>query len=426
MTDETSDTFLRNIAGGSSWGENPKRIGVAVSGGSDSMALLELLTHWAGENGVELRAATVDHGLRVEAKEEAAFVAAFCAGRGIRHDVLTWDGWDGTGNLQAEARAARYRLLADWAREAHVDAVGVAHTANDQAETFLMRLSRSSGVDGLSAMEHSFLRHGIRFVRPLLGQTREVLRDYLRRHDVAWVDDPSNSDTRFDRVKAREAFEALRPLGISERTMTASTRHLSMATAALQHYAIQEAKAHVVEDRGDLILPRMMDIPVEIERRLVVGALQYIGGDPYPPRSAALVEMEIGLTEAGKHTLAGCVITREGDATRFTRELQAVADVKAHTELFWDRRWKFDGPHEVGLEVRALGEDGLRLCPDWRETGMPPASLLASPGIWRGEELIAAPIAGLANGWQARVTKFPEFLREISSEPLTIRQKVRD
>lgn len=409
MSERNSDGFLRHNVGGCFWGRKPKRVGVAVSGGSDSMALLELLTHWAKENEATIKAVTVDHGLRPEAKDEAAFVAKFCAARDISHDVVTWQGWDGSGNLQAEARDARYKLLADWARETHVDIVAIGHTANDQAETFLMRMARSAGVDGLAAMEREFMRNGIRFARPLLSHPRAELRAYLSRHDLTWIEDPSNADTRFDRVKARAAFEALRDLGISERTITSSTHNLSMGASALHQYTWQEAKRCVEEDRGDLIVTTGPELHVEIERRLTLAALQFIGGERYPARKSALGEMKVGLHEAGKHTLAGCLITRDGYRLRFTRELNAVVDVVAHTELFWDRRWSLDGPHEAGLEVRALGEAGLSKCSDWRETNMPRISLLASPAVWRGDELVAAPIAGFENGWSARPTQFGAF-----------------
>lgn len=410
MTGNNSDSHLRNIVGGCFWGKVPSVVGVAVSGGSDSTALLELMFHWCAEREVELRAVTVDHGLRHEAKNEAAQVAALCKTFGLPHDILCWGGWDGSGNLQAEARDARYTLLADWARDAHVDVVAIGHTANDQAETFLMRLARSAGVDGLAAMDRSFVRNGITFVRPLLGTSRADLRKYLERQNIKWSDDPSNEDSRFDRVKAREAFEALRELGISERTITASTHNLRMASSALRHYTFQEAERFVEEDRGDLILRTGPELHVEIQRRLTLSALQFIGGETYPIRKSALGEMEYNLLQTGKHTLAGCVITRDGDAIRFTREHNAVADVVAHPEVFWDRRWSFDGPQKAGFEVRALGEDGLNQCKEWRETGMPRASLLASPGIWRGEKLQAAPLAGFENGWTAKPTRFRAFL----------------
>ena len=114
----------------------PQRLGVAVSGGGDSVALLHLLADWARESGTELRAVTVDHGLRPEAATEAADVARACAALGVGHDILRWSGWDGRGNLPDQARRARYRLMADWAQAHGIADVALGHTADDQPKPF--------------------------------------------------------------------------------------------------------------------------------------------------------------------------------------------------------------------------------------------------------------------------------------------------
>ncbi|WP_236628283.1 tRNA lysidine(34) synthetase TilS, partial [Sulfitobacter sp. HI0129] len=123
----------------------------------------------ADTRGLSLRAVTVDHGLRAGSAEEATGVAACCAALGVPHDTLQWADWDGSGNLQAAARDARYRLMADWAARHDIGAIALGHTADDQAETFVMRLARRSGVDGLSAMAPHSVRAGIEWLRPLLG-----------------------------------------------------------------------------------------------------------------------------------------------------------------------------------------------------------------------------------------------------------------
>lgn len=131
------------------------------------MALLSLLHRLSAAAGTHLEAVTVDHGLRPEAAEEAVFVARYAGTLGLRHETLRWRGWDGQGNLQNAAREARYRLMADWAERRGLPCVALGHTADDQAETVLMRLARRAGVDGLSAMAPRSDRHGITWLRPL-------------------------------------------------------------------------------------------------------------------------------------------------------------------------------------------------------------------------------------------------------------------
>ena len=143
-------------------------LGVAVSGGGDSVALLLMLATVA--RGRPLAAVTVDHGLRPESGDEAAAVEALCAARGIPHATLRWNGWDGAGNLQDRARQARRTLIGAWARANGIGAVALGHTLDDQAETFLMRLARGSGVDGLSGMAPATRAEGVLWLRPLLGR----------------------------------------------------------------------------------------------------------------------------------------------------------------------------------------------------------------------------------------------------------------
>ena len=403
----------------------PKRLGVAVSGGSDSMALLNLMA-WHGEaKGFEVFAVTVDHGLRAEAKDEAAYVSSFCAVRGISHSIIEWS-WDGAGNLQGQARKARYELIAKWAVRKGVDVIALGHTKDDQAETVLMRLARQSGVDGLSGMQRHFERNGIKWTRPFLfGIGRSELQDYLRSHGIEWCCDPSNEDDSFERVRARRAAACLADIGIDSETLFTVASNADSARSALDHYAWREVAENeiVTTDRGDLILPEQFltprnPVPTEVGRRILIGALRWVSGAEYPPRRSAIIGIDVGLINSDRHTVGGCLISRikterrMDQKLRITREYNAVKDTVSSTDTVWDGRWTLEGPHDAELQVRALG-DAVKDCPAWRETGLPRQSLLASPSIWCGEVLVAAPVAGLSNGWRASAIgrgSFAEFI----------------
>ncbi|GGD45617.1 tRNA lysidine(34) synthetase TilS [Sinisalibacter lacisalsi] len=385
-----------------------RRLGIAVSGGGDSMALLHLLSACAREHGVPVLAATVDHGLRPEAGEEAAFVAETCAALGIGHESLRWDGWTGSGNLQAEARAARYRLLADWAGRNRLDRVALGHTMDDVAETFLMRLGREAGVDGLAAMEPVFERDGARFWRPALGLGREALRGFLTRHGLGWRDDPSNEDTGFDRVKARKVLSALAPLGIGAETLGNVAANLAAARRALGRCA-GETAGHIarVDAAGDVVFDRagFLAADPEIRRRLLARAIVWVSGADYPPRREALAGLEAAIGDGRTQTLHGCLVSSAGHDLRLGREYAAVRHTVAPTGARWDGRWRLTGPRgaaEDGLEIRALGA-ALKDCPGWRDAGLARAALMATPALWRGETLVAAPVAGLGAGISAEI-----------------------
>ncbi len=409
MTDPQGDedTLLLQIAGGAFFGARPTRIGVAVSGGSDSMAMLHLLAAVSQERGWTVHAVTVDHGLRPEAADEVLVVAGACAKIGVSHDVRRWQHGEIAGNLQDQARRARYGLIADWANARGIGHVAVGHTADDQAETFLIELARGAGIDGLSAMRPLWERDGVCWARPFLAERRSTLRACLERRGIGWVEDPSNADDRFQRIKARRTLTELAPLGITADVLsgvvtrlTQARQVVAMAASDAAHRIAREAAGAVMFDRrGYLILPP------ETAWRLLVAALKWVSSAEYPPRSEAVGRVQDAIREGRDATLAGCKI-RAGEAeVAITREPRAVADVVAATDGSWDGRWQLAGPHAPGLQVRALGPEGLRQCEAWRKTGHSRAALIVTPAVWGGQTLVAAPLAGFGEEWDAKVVR---------------------
>ncbi len=297
----------------------PGPLAVAVSGGGDSMALLHA-TVLASRRGVV--AATVDHGLRPGSHEEAEGVARACATLGVPHEVLRWDG-AGRGNLQERAREARRRLLGGWARRNGAAAVLLGHTADDQAETVLLRLARGSGVDGLSGMPASFDAEGMGWSRPFLGLGREELRDWLRARDIAWVEDPSNEDPRFDRARARAMLERLGELGLTRDRLVRTAGHMARARVSLEGAARTAAARTVQEEGADLLLP--ISLLREFDQsdsagRILAAALQWVGGSERRPRWEALRRLASVAAAGRGATLAGCLIRPEGDLVRIAPE----------------------------------------------------------------------------------------------------------
>ncbi|WP_413870805.1 tRNA lysidine(34) synthetase TilS [Albidovulum sp.] len=407
---EGEDALLLRAAGRAYPGAWPARIAVAVSGGSDSMAVLHLFVRLAGSRGGAVHAVTVDHRLRPEAADEARFVACACARIGVPHETLAWEHGEIGGNLQDRARRARYALIADWARRGGIGDVVLGHTADDQAETVLMGLAREAGIDGLSGMRRSWQEGGVRWTRPCLQTPRRDLRAYLGRHGVAWVEDPSNADERFLRVRARRALAALAPVGITAEGLARVATNLALARGDLVDLALRSAARIARTDAGAVVL----DLAGwkregnDTRRRLLVAALRWVGSPPHAPRAEKIARFEAAIWEGRSATLAGCRLRIGGAAFSIVREPGAVTRLATPTDALWDSRWRLTGPHGPGLAVRALGAEGLRLCDGWRATGRSRAVLVVSPAVWRGDALVAAPLAGMANGWAAEIaTDFP-------------------
>ncbi|MEO0771732.1 MAG: tRNA lysidine(34) synthetase TilS [Pseudomonadota bacterium] len=382
----------------------PDHIAVALSGGSDSLALLSLLQDWRQDGGPDLSAVTVNHGLRAEAAEEAAQMAQLCADWDVDHAVLEWVREAETGNLHDQARRARYALMADWARDRGISTIALGHTQDDQAETFLMRLGRGAGLDGLSAMRDAWDQDGVTYTRPLLPCAREALQEYLRARDLSWFDDPANSDPAYTRSRIRAA---LPELGISTHTLAEVAGHLAQARDALCAVTREAARKIARAEMGDIVIDHagFAELPPDLARRLLLSAMHWITGAAYPPRGAALSALYDDVLAKTNATLQGCDISHTKGTIRLTREAGALRGVTARPGEVWDGRWRVTGQNLLNARIAALGEDALRHCPDRGESPLPARSLIASPAVWQGRKLIAAPLAGLGNGWSVELLR---------------------
>ena len=276
-----------------------ERVGIAVSGGPDSLALLLLA---AGARSGKIEAATVEHGLRAESSAEAAMVAATCAGLGVPHRTLLAD-WPEppATNVQAAARAMRYRLLNEWAVDRGLGAIATAHHADDQAETLLMRLLRGSGVGGLGGTRaRRALSEEVLLIRPLLGWRKSELEAQVREAGLTPADDPSNRDPRHDRSKIRQLLgkaDWLDParLAASASALRDADEALDWALAPLIGSRIREVEGGLIVDPSDL--------PRELKRRLLLAAFAGLGA--LAPRGPELMRAMAALDGGQVTTLSG-------------------------------------------------------------------------------------------------------------------------
>ncbi|WP_236554908.1 tRNA lysidine(34) synthetase TilS [Novosphingobium sp. 9U] len=275
------------------------RLGLAVSGGPDSTALLLLA---ASVLPGRIEAATVDHGLRAENAQEAADVAALCARLEVPHATLpvTVE----AGNVQGAARQARYAALGTWAQELGLIAVATAHHADDQAETLIMRLNRASGVAGLAGVRPRgrLLDMPIGLVRPLLGWRRVELASVVTEAGVTSADDPSNADDRFDRARLRKAMAGADWLDVA--AVAQSAAHLADADAALSWSAELEYNARVKRDPFGLTYRPMA--PRAIALRVVARIVEELDT---PARGSAVARLFDALV-VGEPASIGALVVR--------------------------------------------------------------------------------------------------------------------
>lgn len=291
-----------------------ERLAIAVSGGPDSLALLTLA---AAAFPGRITALTVDHGLRAAAAAEAAGVAAQCAARGFPHVILRRDGPPIAANVQAQARAARYALLADWCRNHGHGLLLTAHHADDQAETLLMRLARGSGGDGLSGIRARRDLGGVLLLRPLLACRKADLAEIAAAAGWQAVDDPSNHDPRHDRTSVRALLAANPALDVA--ALAAAAGHLAAEADALAWAADLAWRSRVEIDAAGLLIDAR-GLPAALVQRLLARAVASLSdtaaGQSLRGQAVARLAARLGAGQAG--TLAG-VLARPGPIWRLER-----------------------------------------------------------------------------------------------------------
>lgn len=405
-------------------GALPDALALAVSGGGDSMALLALAAELGAEaaaRGGRLRlvAFTVDHQLREESAAEAAAVGRAAAALGVAHEILVWRRAEPTpaANIQAEARTARYRLMAERRRALGIGPLLVAHTADDAAETFLIRLGRGSGVDGLALMparrvEDAAATPPLEIWRPFLDLDGATLREACRARRLEWIEDPSNGDARFARVRARAALAALEPLGLTRARLLKTAQTMARARAALSDAAsaLWAAAAVRVPSCGAVRFEaaRLAEAPREIALRAFAAALGEVGSAAYPPRLDALEAAFDAMTtraDAPSRTLLGCVLARDASGRLWVgREAAAAKRVCAPGErpaaFSWDGRFQVEIAAFASagtIEIGALGAEAPAVEASEPDADAPPRIVRAgAPGVWVDGVRVGAPTLGAA------------------------------
>ncbi|CAN5420466.1 tRNA lysidine(34) synthetase TilS [soil metagenome] len=388
------------------------RIALAVSGGSDSTALLMLARAWAAgmPDSPALSVLTVDHGLRPQSAGEAADVARRAKELGVDHAILPWTGQKPRTGLQNAARMARYDLMTGWCRANGVRYLLTGHTIEDQAETIVMRLARGTGIEGLSGMAAPRALNGIMILRPFLSVGRQRLRDHLTALGVGWSDDPSNTNETFERVRVRKEAPAFARAGLTPQAL-AQTAHRALRVHRALDRAVRDFLRlhyrHHREGYCEVEHAAFLDLPEEIRIRVLDVLLETYG----PGTRAELAGLErlerwfASDTPSRRATLGGCQVSLRARHFLVGREPGRIdrtpVPLTPGASLVWDGRCTVEaGWATPPLTVRpAVALSGLK-----RAEGLPAFVQAGVPVFCDGDHRpVAAPHIGLhANGLEIR------------------------
>ena len=289
-------------------------IAVGVSGGADSLALALLLQE--SLPSVKIVALTVDHKLRPSSNDEALYTKKIMDLYGIEHHILTWDGEKPTTGIEEQARIARYNLLTVWCKNNNVSYLAIAHHLFDQAETFLMRIHRGSGVLGLSSMEEIIVKDGINVLRPMLDIHPEILKDYLRNKNITWVEDESNYCDDFLRVKMRKFLPILeKEVGISAERLCDTVKNLKRTKKFLEdtvNYIIENQTKCWRNIAYSFDYSVFLDWHNELKFYILGRIIKDLSGNLYTPEAEVLLSIIKSIIDNNfeSTTLGGCIILK--------------------------------------------------------------------------------------------------------------------
>lgn len=284
-----------------------KRIAVAVSGGVDSVCLL----YWLAELKLDIVVLHVNHGLRDAAKTESEYVAEISEKLKFDCKILNWTDDKPKSGIESAARDARYNLMTEYCKNNGIEILAVAHHADDQIETFLMNLSRGSGVYGLAAMRPESERNGIKIIRPLLKIFRKDLSEYCDKNKIKYFSDEMNDDEKYTRVKIRKNRGLLRDkLDISDNRILLAVENLSRTREVLESHVLNLTDKIIENDIAIFDASFLFDEDIEIRLKLLGCIIQKIGGDSYQPRLNSLENALVRLNNDCKFTLGHCVLRR--------------------------------------------------------------------------------------------------------------------
>jgi len=359
-----------------------KSIALAVSGGKDSLALMVLVCQWlegnfTEKNSPEVFIYSVDHGLRAEAANECELVKKLALEFGFSHKTLIWSGEKPMTGLQAAARKARYALLGKQMLKDGVKTLLTGHHLDDQGETVLMRLTHGSGIGGLSAMAAFSNVEGTRIFRPLLSLRSKQLALIVKKSGLEAVDDPSNEDQKYERVRWRKFLQTSGEIGLSAPVLAKFANRMERADTALEHFANEQYKNIVFRDKFSVQwsdLDKLASQPEEIGIRLLEKMI-FIGsggrGFGELSKREKLYERLFVDGFTGE-VIAGCAIVLwRGKLVvfrEFSRVVSTQTRLKPEEEIIWDQRFIIknlgQGPLKVGPAKDLSRQQLFQLIPD--------------------------------------------------------------
>tara|TARA_B100001123_G_scaffold44766_2_gene45850 strand:+ start:4620 stop:5888 length:1269 start_codon:yes stop_codon:yes gene_type:complete len=385
------------------------KIAIAVSGGVDSMVLMNLAKESDFLNDKNVFILVVDHGLRAESKQEAKFVKNEAKKLGFPTRILKWKGSKPNKRIQEEARNKRYSLLINFCRENNINNLYLAHHLDDQIETFLFRMFRGSGLQGLTSFSSSYERNGLTLIRPLIDTPKSELISYARRKKINWVEDPSNENQKYDRVKLRKVLPLIYKEGFDKKVFLKSVKKLRLANQALDQITKEFVLQYVIINKNISVFIKQelfLTAPEDVQLRVLQNTIRIFSGERYYSpnylKILNLMNWARNDNDISAKTLGGTIFRKRKGGLILYKEVKKLNDIKPiklskSKYKAWDNRFLIKINKSVKGEISYLGNEGVKILKSKKIlgkkgfNGIPLTALYSIPAMWDGKRLISAP-----------------------------------
>ena len=390
-----------------------ERFAIAVSGGSDSLALSALAKLYSLDNDNDFVALIIDHKLRKESAEEAKKTYKSLTQNKIKAKILTYRGEKFSSNIQKKARDLRYDLFEKYCGKNKIKFLILAHHQDDLIENFYIRLIRGSGIKGLTSLQNIFeYNKNFYLLRPLLNFNKQELLSVTKKSYSSWIEDPSNKNDKFLRVRIRKMQSKLQKEGFDPKRIIKTIENLNTAKDSLDFYIFKSEKKYLkFYKEGYAILNSSMfnNEAQEVIFRVIIKAIHFVSGEYYPPRSDSLKTLMKNLSTKSfkSSTLGGCLIEKNKNIISFFREDRNVAVEnlnKTKQKTNWDDRFlvykNFNNKEQ--FIVKKLGNNGIEYLKKNKvnESGnkIPTHAKKTLPSFWNNKgDLLFVPFVNFKN-----------------------------
>ncbi len=391
------------------------KIAIAVSGGLDSIVLMNLAKLSNKIDTKSIHILIVDHGLRKNSKDEAFFAKQEAGKLGFKSKILTWKGKKPTTKIQETARNSRYDLLFDYCRKNDISDLFIAHHLDDQIENFIFRMFRGSGIKGLTSFSNIYKIDDINIIRPLIEIPKSDLLIFAEEQKLKWIEDISNSNLAFDRVKIRNALNSFYKNGFDKKLFLKSINKLKSINEDLDFIADDYVKKYIkFNDNIFVSIDKnfFFVAPKEIQMRVIKNCISFFAPEkPYPPKDTKIINLMKWIKnnqESSSKTLGGTLFKKNKKVIILYKEVNNLTNIKPimiskSKYKCWDNRFLIKSNVEINGKISYLGPEGVKILKskkiDIKKTkkDAPIAAIYSSPAIWEKKCLISAPIFDYCN-----------------------------